>query len=193
MSVFQTFSNFSHFHTMSQEIGKKFGIIGCGMIAHFHAKAIEAAGGRLVACFDRVPEAAERLVKDYPNCKPFADLHAFLKEDFDIVTIGTPSGTHLEPAVAAAEAGKHVIVEKPLEITLDRCDQIIAACKKSGVKLATIFPSRFHRAAQSIKTAVEAGRFGRLTLGDAIIKWYRTQQYYDSGAWRGTSYRKPIL
>ncbi len=156
------------------------------MISHFHAKAIEAAGGRLVACFDRVPEATGRLVNDYPNCKPFTDLQTFLAEDFDIVTIGTPSGTHLEPAVAAAEAGKHVIVEKPLEITLDRCDRIIAACKKAGVTLSTIFPSRFHHAARQIKSALEAGRFGRLTLGDAIIKWYRTQQYYDSGAWRGT-------
>ena len=99
-----------------------------------------------------------------------------------IVTIGTPSGAHLEPAVAAAKAGKHVIVEKPLEITLKRCDAIIAACKKSGVKLSTILPSRFHDGSRELKRAIDAGRFGQLTLGDAYVKWFRTQAYYDSGA-----------
>jgi predicted dehydrogenase len=92
----------------------------------------------------------------------------------------------LEPAVAAARAGKHVIVEKPLEITLRRCDQIIEACRKAGVVLSTIFPSRFHEPSGEIKRAIEQGRFGRLTVGDAIVKWYRNQAYYDSGAWRGT-------
>ena len=104
----------------------------------------------------------------------------------EVVTIGTPSGAHLEPAVAAARAGKHVIVEKPLEITLRRCDKIIEACDKAGVVLSTIFPSRFHDPSIEIKRAIEQGRFGRLTVGDAIVKWYRTQAYYDSGAWRGT-------
>ena len=102
------------------------------------------------------------------------------------MTIGTPSGAHMEPAVAAAEAGKHVIVEKPLEITLKRCDAIIASCEKNNVKLSAIFPSRFHDSSIELKRAVDAGRFGRLTLGDAYVKWFRTQAYYDSGAWRGT-------
>ena len=88
--------------------------------------------------------------------------------EVDVVTIGTPSGAHLEPAVAAARAGKHVIVEKPLEITLKRCDQIIDECEKNGVMLSTIFPSRFHRSSVELKKAVDEGRFGRLTLGDAV-------------------------
>ena len=88
--------------------------------------------------------------------------------------------------VAAARAGKHVIVEKPLEITLERCDRIIDECAKAGVVVSTIFPSRFHGSSQTIRKAVDAGRFGKLTVGDAYVKWYRTQQYYDSGAWRGT-------
>jgi predicted dehydrogenase len=92
----------------------------------------------------------------------------------------------MEPAVAAAKAFKHVIVEKPLEITLRRCDKIIEACRAAKVTLSTIFPSRFHDSVVQIKKAVEAGRFGRLTVGDAYVKWYRTQQYYDSGKWRGT-------
>lgn len=167
-------------------VSKNFGIIGCGMIASFHAKAIHDAGGTLVACFDKVQQAAERIGKEY-NAKPYVDLDAFLAHpDLEIVTIGTPSGAHCEPAVAAAKAGKHVIVEKPLEITLERCDMIIDACEKAGVTLSTVFPSRFHDSSQKIKKAIESGRFGRLTLGDAIVKWYRTQEYYDSGAWRGT-------
>jgi predicted dehydrogenase len=88
--------------------------------------------------------------------------------------------------VAAARAGKHVVVEKPLEITLRRCDQIIAACARAGVTLATIFPSRFHDASVEVKRAIEQRRFGRLTVGDAICKWHRTQAYYDRGAWRGS-------
>lgn len=104
----------------------------------------------------------------------------------DIVTICTPSGSHQEPAVAAANAGKHVIVEKPLEITLKRCDAIINACRKNKVLLATIFPSRFSDANIAVKEAISSGRFGKLTLGDAYVKWWRTQQYYDSGGWRGT-------
>jgi len=164
-----------------------FGIIGCGMIAGFHAKAIgEIRGVRLAACYDMVPGAADRLADEY-GCKPYHDLNAMLADtDVHIVTIGTPSGAHMEPALAAAKAGKHIIVEKPLEITLKRCDRIIAACEQAGVKLATIFPSRFHEASQDLKKAVDSGRFGRLTMGDAYVKWFRTQEYYDSGKWRGT-------
>lgn len=165
---------------------KNFGIIGCGMIATFHARAIKDAGGTLVACYDTVQAAAERIATEF-NCKPYTDLDAFLADPaVEIVTIGTPSGAHMDPALAAAQAGKHLIVEKPLEITPERCDQIIKACEEAGVVLSAIFPSRFHQSSIQLKKAVEAGRFGKLTLGDAIVKWYRTQAYYDGGAWRGT-------
>ena len=164
-----------------------FGIIGCGMISNFHARAIaDTPGAKLVACYDKVPAAADRLASQ-TGCRAYHELPALLDDErVHVVTIGTPSGAHLEPAVAAAQAGKHVIVEKPLEITLQRCDRIIAACDEAGVVLSTIFPSRFHESAQLIKKAMDRGRFGRLTIGDAYVKWYRTQQYYDSGAWRGT-------
>ena len=164
-----------------------FGVIGCGMIANFHAKAIaDVPGAKLVAGYDAVPAAADRLAAS-TGCKAYHDLNAFLADPkIDVVTIGTPSGAHMEPAVAAARAGKHLIIEKPLEITLRRCDKIIEAADKAGVVVSTIFPSRFHDSSREMKRAVDAGRFGRLTLGDAIVKWYRTQQYYDSGAWRGT-------
>ena len=145
-----------------------FGIIGCGMIAKFHAKAIgDVRGAKLTACFDQMPAAADKLA-EATGCRAYHRLDDLLADPaVDVVTIGTPSGAHMEPAVAAARAGKHVIVEKPLEITLARCDAIIEACRKAGVVLSTIFPSRFHNASQELKRAVEAGRFGRLTLGDA--------------------------
>ncbi len=164
-----------------------FGIIGCGMIANFHAKAIaDIRGAKLAACVDRIPAAAERLVETHGG-KAYADLDEMLADpEVEVVTICTPSGAHLEPAVVAARAGKHVIVEKPLEITLKRCDKIIAECEKAGVVCSTIFPSRFHASSQEIRTALDQGRFGRMVCGDAYVKWYRSQEYYDSGAWRGT-------
>lgn len=164
-----------------------FGIIGCGMIANFHAKAInDVRGAKLVACFDTFASSADRLAAA-TGCRTYYQLDEMLADPaVDIVTIGTPSGAHMDPAVAAARAGKHVIVEKPLEITLKRCDKIIRECEKAGVKLATIFPSRFHDSSVELKRAIEAGRFGKLTVGDAQVKWFRPQSYYDSGAWRGT-------
>ena len=170
---------------MAKGIG--FGIVGCGMIANFHAKAIaDVPGAKLVACYDKMPASAERLAAS-TGCKPYQDLDAMLADPaVEVVVIGTPSGAHMDPAVAAARAGKHVIVEKPLEITLRRCDTIIDECRKAGVVLSTIFPSRFHGSSIELKKAVDGDRFGRLTLGDAYVKWFRTQQYYDSGAWRGT-------
>jgi predicted dehydrogenase len=164
-----------------------FGIIGCGMIANFHTRAIgDVRGAKVVACFDTVAAAADRLAES-TGCRAYHDLDAMLADPaVDVVTIGTPSGAHMEPAVAAARAGKHVIVEKPLEITLRRCDKIIEECRNAGVVLSTIFPSRFHTSSVQLKQAIDQGRFGRLVAGDAYVKWYRTQQYYDSGAWRGT-------
>ena len=164
-----------------------FGIIGCGMIANFHARAIgDIRGAKVVACHDAFPAAADRFA-EANGCRSYHKLADMLADpDVDVVTIGTPSGAHMEPAVAAANAGKHVIVEKPLEITLRRCDRIIDACKKNRVVLSTVFPSRFHRSSIELKRAVDEKRFGRLTLGDAYVKWFRTQEYYDSGAWRGT-------
>ncbi|MDZ4778673.1 MAG: Gfo/Idh/MocA family oxidoreductase [Planctomycetia bacterium] len=164
-----------------------FGIVGVGMIAKFHARAIaDVRGAKLVGCYGRRPEAAKAFAAEQ-GCEAFASLDAMLANpQLDVVTICTPSGAHLEPAVQAAKAGKHVIVEKPLEITLRRCDRIIDACDRQGVRLATIFPSRFHDSSRTLKAAVDAERFGRLTLGDAYVKWYRSQAYYDSGAWRGT-------
>lgn len=164
-------------------------IVGCGMIARFHAKALaEVPGTRLLALVSR-SEANARKLAETQNLQVdvYTDLKSVLQRpDIHIVIITTPSGAHMEPAVAAAQAGKHVVVEKPLEITPERCDRIIEACNKNGVKLCTIFPSRFHDANIELKKAVDAGRFGRLTLGETTCKWWRSQQYYDEGGWKGT-------
>ncbi len=164
-----------------------FGIIGCGMVSDFHSAAIsELEHGQLVAVSSRNADNVKRLTDKY-DVEGYTDYTEMLKRlDLDIVCVCTPSGAHLEPAIAAAEAGKHVVVEKPLEITLQRCDEIIQACDEAGVQLCAIFNSRFTEGAELVKIAIENGRFGKLTLGDAYVKWYRSQEYYDSGGWRGT-------
>ncbi|MDZ4683897.1 MAG: Gfo/Idh/MocA family oxidoreductase [Planctomycetaceae bacterium] len=165
-----------------------FGIVGCGMIANFHAEAIKRMrNAKIIACTDTFPASAERFAAANPGVKPYATLDQMLKDPVvQIVTICTPSGSHRDPAVKAANAGKHVVVEKPMEITLKRCDDILNACQKNGVQLCPIFPSRFSPANIALKDAIDDGRFGRLTLGDTYVKWWRTQQYYDQGGWRGT-------
>lgn len=164
-----------------------FGIIGLGMIAEVHAEAIShLENARLVCAYDPVPDRGYAFGQKH-SCRGYDSLDSFLADpELDVVTIATPSGLHCDGAIAAANAKKHVIVEKPLEITKDRCKRIIEACRKNDVKLSGIFPSRFHEAPRLIKNAIDSGRFGKIVLADAQIKWYRTQEYYDSGAWRGT-------
>ncbi len=163
------------------------GIVGCGMIANFHAKAIaDAAGAHLVGCASRRPEPAQAFGEKY-GCRGFDSIEAMIADpEVNAVSICSPSGAHLDPALAAAAAGKHVIVEKPLEITTERCDQIIKACDDNDVRLAVTFQSRFHESSKLMKKAIDEGRFGKVTMGDAYVKWFRSQEYYDSGAWRGT-------
>jgi UDP-N-acetyl-2-amino-2-deoxyglucuronate dehydrogenase len=164
-------------------------IVGCGMIARFHAKALaEVPNTRVAALVSRSVANAQKLKETLGlSCDTYDDLAPVLaRRDIDIVIVTTASGAHMEPAVAAAQAGKHVVVEKPLEVTLERCDRIIDACDKHGVKLCTIFPSRFADANRLLKAAVDAGRFGRLTLGETTCKWWRAQSYYDEGGWKGT-------
>jgi len=164
-----------------------FGIIGCGMISAYHAAAIaEIPEARLTAVSSRTEENRKRLTDQY-GCDGMADYAQLVqRDDVDIVCVCTPSGAHLEPATAAARAGKHVIVEKPVEVTLERIDALIRACDENGVRLGAIFPSRFSDAARTLKAAVDAHRFGRITVADCYNKWWRSQEYYDSGGWRGT-------
>jgi UDP-N-acetyl-2-amino-2-deoxyglucuronate dehydrogenase len=173
---------------MSAPLG--FALVGCGMIARFHARALaEIPGARVAGLVSRTPANAQSLLTETntPPCPVFATVEEAVRAPgVDVVVITTPSGAHLEPALTAAAAGKHVVVEKPLEITGPRCERIIEACDTGGVKLCTIFPSRFADSNVTLKAAVDAGKFGRLTLGEAANKWWRSQAYYDDGGWKGT-------
>ncbi len=164
----------------------RFGIIGGGMIAGFHAQAIQRTpNAELVGIADRAPGRAEEFAAKYGVPYPTNDVQALVsRADIHVVCVSTPSGAHLEPALAAIAAGKHVIVEKPLEITTARADQLIAAAEKAGVLLAPIFQSRFGAGAQRVKAAIEAGRLGRLVLASAYVKWHRDSSYYTG--WKGT-------
>ena len=167
------------------EIG--FGIVGGGMIGAVQAAAIEQiSGARLLAVCGRDELKAADFAAKF-GCESYTDYDQFLQHPgLQIVNVCTPSGTHAELGIRAAEAGKHVLVEKPIEISLERADALIAACDKAGVKLGVIFQSRFLPAVQRIKQAIDEGRLGKLMLGDALVKWYRAPEYYAPGSWRGT-------
>jgi len=164
-----------------------FAIVGCGNIAPFHADALEKiSNAKLVAVCDKMAYNTEHLADKYA-AKAYTDFTEMLKQDdIDIVSICLPSSLHEPFAVQAAEAGKHIIVEKPLDITLEKCDAIISACEANNVKLAVIFPTRFKDSSIVVKNAIKAERFGQITMADAQVKWYRDQEYYDAGGWRGT-------
>ncbi len=165
----------------------KFAIVGCGNIAPFHAEGIaNTAGAKLLAVCDKDAQKATALAEKFA-AEAYTDYAEMLKrDDIDVINICLPSGLHKPLSIQAANAGKHVMVEKPLDITVEKCDAIIAACRKNNVKLATIFPGRFKASTMAIKKAIKAGRFGRLTLGNAVVKWFRSDEYYASSDWRGT-------
>ncbi|MBP7142849.1 MAG: Gfo/Idh/MocA family oxidoreductase [Opitutaceae bacterium] len=164
-----------------------FGIIGAGMIADFHARAImDAPDCRLIGVCGRSTGRTGEFARRHEV--PFAttDLHALLsRTDIDVICITTPSGAHLEPAVAAAQAGKHIVMEKPLEVTLDRIDAMLEATQKAGVVLMPIFQARTGENVLRLKSALVSGRFGRLVLASAYVKWQRSAAYY-ADSWHGT-------
>ncbi|MEM6779661.1 MAG: Gfo/Idh/MocA family oxidoreductase [Planctomycetota bacterium] len=163
------------------------GIVGTGMISNFHARAIaDSEHGHLVGCYSRNQANCGAFAAEH-GARPHDSLESMLADDsVRVVSVCTPSGAHQDPALAAAAAGKHVMIEKPLEVTTEKCDAILDACARHNVRLGVTFQSRFHESARLIKQAVDQGRFGTITMGDAYVKWYRSQEYYDSGAWRGT-------
>ena len=165
----------------------KFGIIGTGAIAAMHAKALaDSCNAELVAVYDQVTERAQQFAEKY-NVRAAADFESFLADpEIEAVTIATPTGIHGKVAVPAALAGKHILCEKPLDVTTEKADEIIAACDKTGVLLMSVFQSRFIQNVGLIKKAIEAGRFGKIVLASAQCKWFREQKYYDSATWRGT-------
>ncbi len=161
-------------------------IIGAGNIGRIHAEAIaHIPEARVTVVCNRNAAAGRRLAQTHGAAWTPRYEEAVVRPDVDIVSVCTPSGTHAEIAVAAAAAGKHLLVEKPLDITLPRVDHIISAASQAGVMLASIFPLRFMAGVRKAKAALEAGRLGRLTMADAYVKWYRPQEYYGV-SWRGT-------
>ncbi len=163
-----------------------FGIIGAGLIADFHARAIaDISNAKLVACCDRIPDRAEKLANKF-GATAFGSYEEMLTSDeIDIVTIATPSGFHMEPTIAAAKAGKHVICEKPLDITLERIDAMIEAHEKSGTRLGGIFPYRFNDMMAPLREAINSGRFGVITYAGIYVPWWRSDEYYKD-SWHGT-------
>jgi UDP-N-acetyl-2-amino-2-deoxyglucuronate dehydrogenase len=164
-----------------------FGIIGAGMIASVHARALrEIPGTTLVGVFSTTLQKREAFAAR-ENCKSFNSLEEMLADaSIDIVCICTPSGAHQDPALACISAGKHCLIEKPLEVTLEKCDRIIAAADEKGVKVGVVFPSRFYEQAMQLKKAMDTSKFGEIVLGDAYVKWHRSEAYYKSNPWRGT-------
>ncbi|NLJ42681.1 MAG: Gfo/Idh/MocA family oxidoreductase [Bacteroidales bacterium] len=162
-----------------------FGIIGAGAIAEVHARAIDTImDAELVGVYDHDPDKTIAFSTKF-RCKAYESAEKLCNDDrIEIVNICTPSGKHLEPALTAINAGKGCVIEKPLEITLERCDRIINAAIERNVMVSGIFPMRFSRVNIELKKAIDEGRFGKLVMGDAYIKWYRSAEYYSDVRWR---------
>ena len=167
-----------------------FAIIGCGVIAQTHAKALkmlEKEDCRLYAVCDILPEKADSLAKQYEAEKVYyEDEKVFADPQVDIVCVCVPSGTHGEVCIGAAQAGKHIVCEKPLEITPEKMEAVTLAVKESGVKMQCIFQRRLMPSAAAVRQAVHEGKLGKIYLAEAQLKYYRDQAYYDSAGWRGT-------
>ena len=165
-----------------------FAIVGCGTIAPTHAHALAALqpeGVRLTVCCDDVPERASSLAAQFGlTVTSFED--ALADPDVHAVSVCVPSGLHADLGERALRAGKHVVVEKPMDVSLAACDRLLAAQEASGKMLAVISQHRFDLASVTAKAALDDGTLGRLVFAEARVPWYRTQEYYDSGDWRGT-------
>lgn len=165
-------------------------VVGTGVVGDWHVRVLSGLPNvELVALCDREPSKAQKLVEKYnlSGVKVYAEqAEMHRSEQLDVAHICTPSGDHLDPASLAMKSGVNVICEKPMEIQLDRIDRMIELARSSGVRLAGIFQTRWNDASRALKTAVEQGRFGTIAFGGCYTPWYRTDQYYRDGGWRGT-------
>lgn len=166
------------------------GIVGCGTISGTHAEAVAGTEyGKLVAAHSRSKPKLDTFCNSAGRrgAAGYTDYEEFLShDDLDIVVICTPGGTHLDYGDLAARAGKHVIVEKPVEVSLERGRALIESCRKNGVELAVIYQNRFIDDVIRMKQVIDEGKLGALFMVDASVKWFRDQEYYDSASWRGT-------
>ena len=164
----------------------RFGLIGCGRVAPRHAESINTLpGATLVAVADIRESRALRFAASY-HAESYTDYQRLLERtDLDVVNVCVPSGLHSQIVVNVLRAGKHVIVEKPIALSLPDADRMVAAARSAGRKLCVVLQNRYNPPMQDLKRVVESGRLGRLLLGNATVRWYRPQEYYEDG-WHGT-------
>lgn len=164
-----------------------FAIIGCGVIGGCHARCLAYIdNAKLVAVCDAVEEKAKSLAGEY-GCNYYTDIDEMLqREDIDIVNICTPSGYHVDCGIKCAEAKKNVICEKPIDVSAEKAMKLVAACERNNVVLSVISQHRFDKGVEALKEAIDKGELGKLYFCGSYTKWYRSQEYYDSGDWRGT-------
>jgi len=164
-----------------------FGIIGCGVISRWHAEAIATLKDcALIGATDRSKESAGAFSAKY-NCIAFDSVEDLLTcPDIDVVSICTPSGLHAQFCIQAAEAGKHVITEKPMALNVADCDKIIEAADRNNVKICVISQLRFSHTVRSVKSAIAGGQLGKMLCGDIYMKYHRDREYYIRSPWRGT-------
>lgn len=163
------------------------GLVGLGNISSIHAEAVQNSQfGSLTAAASSNAEKREAFASKW-DVTPFDSYDAMLESDeVDLVSICTPSGTHLDYGEKAAKAGKHVVIEKPIEVTLKRAQRLLDICSEEGVQLAVIYQSRFMKPILEMKQAIENGSIGRPFMATASVKWYRSDEYYREAPWRGT-------
>lgn len=166
-----------------------FALVGCGRIAKRHSELLghkQIEGAQLVAVCDNVFEKAEKISQQF-DVPSYVDMEEMLqKEEIDIVVVLTPSGLHAEHVIKLAKYGKHIMVEKPMALTLDAADAMTEACDLNNCRLFIIKQNRFNVPVVKLREAHQAGRFGKLVLGTVRVRWARHQSYYDQDSWRGT-------
>ena len=166
----------------------RFGLVGCGVIHGWHADVLAHMPGEaeLVAVCDIVPERAQAAA-DKRGALAYTHYKKMLaRGDIDAVAIATPSGLHADMAQMAIKAGKHVIVEKPMDVSLRKANALVNAARAAGRVLMPISQNRYGKGIRQLHEWLAQGKLGRLVYGEATVKWYRSQEYYDSGDWRGT-------
>ncbi len=170
----------------------RFALVGCGRIAPKHVDTLTGGavpGGKLVAVCDEKFERAEAIAGKHPGVKAFRSYREMLESmggEIDVVTILTPSGLHARHTVEIAKFHKHIVVEKPMALTLSDADTMVQACDAAGVRLFVVKQNRYNQPVKKLRQALEAGRFGKLVMGTVRVRWCRTQKYYDQDSWRGT-------
>jgi predicted dehydrogenase len=167
----------------------KFALVGCGRIAKRHSELLglgQIPNAMLSAVCDIDEAKAQKLASQF-GVPAFTDMHRMMTDaDVDVVVILTESGRHAEHTCALAKYGKHIVVEKPMALSLDDADAMIRVCDLAGIKLFVVKQNRFNVPVVQLRKALEQGRFGKLVLGTVRVRWSRDQKYYDQDSWRGT-------